>query len=136
MIDKFVSIRNMTKFRICSLNTEVILFILDNMAIYLLSNHCMPFLQIEVPQEIKFGDQIYALPPATKNYVPNPNIISGGATPSIMVELGKALLKSAEDGDTNEVKNLIGRGAPMTADWLGMLKRVSKKCTDKCLSSS
>ena len=42
-----------------------------------------------------------------------------------MVELGKALLKSAEDGDTNEVKNLIGRGAPMTADWLGMLKRVS-----------
>ena len=36
-----------------------------------------------------------------------------------MVELGKALLKSAEDGDTNEVKNLIGRGAPMTADWLG-----------------
>ena len=53
-----------------------------------------------------------------------------------MVELGKALLKSAEDGDTNEVKNLIGRGAPMTADWLGMLKRVSKKCTDKCLSSS
>lgn len=76
-------------------------------------------LSIEVPQEIKFGDQIYALPPATKNYVPNPNIISGGATPSIMVELGKALLKSAEDGDTNEVKNLIGRGAPMTADWLG-----------------
>ena len=36
-----------------------------------------------------------------------------------MVELGKALLKSAEDGDTSEVKNLIGRGAPMTADWLG-----------------
>ena len=53
-----------------------------------------------------------------------------------MVELGKALLKSAEDGDTNEVKNLIGRGAPMTADWLGMLKRVSSQCTDKYLSSS
>ena len=50
-----------------------------------------------------------------------------------MVELGKALLKSAEDGDTNEVKNLIGRGAPMTADWLGMLKRVSSVQINICL---
>jgi hypothetical protein len=49
-----------------------------------------------------------------------------------MVELGKALLKSAEDGDTNEVKNLIGRGAPMTADWLGMLKRVSSVQINIC----
>jgi len=78
-------------------------------------------LSIEVPQDIKFSDgSIYTLPPATKNYVPNPTqIIGGPQTPSIMVELGKALLKSAEDGDTSEVKNLIGRGAPMTADWLG-----------------
>ena len=50
-----------------------------------------------------------------------------------MVELGKALLKSAEDGDTNEVKNLISRGAPMTADWLGM--KANNKCTEKCINS-
>jgi len=76
----------------------------------------MPGGHYELPKN--FSQQTYSLPPATKSYVPNPNIVSGGALPGVMVELGKALLKSAEDGDTHEVKNLIGRGAPMTADWL------------------
>lgn len=75
-----------------------------------------------MPQEISIGDTIYKLPPATSTLIPNPNVISGGQTagnPSIMVELGKRLLESAEKGDIHHVKELIGRGAPMTADWLG-----------------
>ena len=72
----------------------------------------------ETPQGMNFGNQMYSMPPAQKSYVPNPNIVSNGNMPGIMVELGKALLKSAEEGDISEVKNLIGRGAAMTADWL------------------
>ncbi len=36
-----------------------------------------------------------------------------------LVQLGKQLLASARDGDTEEVRQLIGRGAPFTTDWLG-----------------
>ena len=78
-------------------------------------------LQIEVPQEISIGNKTYVLPPATSTLVPNPNIISNtpGANPSYLVELGKHLLSSAENGDVENVKELLGKGAPMTADWLG-----------------
>jgi GA-binding protein transcription factor beta len=34
------------------------------------------------------------------------------------VELGKRLLVYSRDGDTEEVKNLISRGAPFTTDWV------------------
>ncbi|KAJ8965623.1 hypothetical protein NQ314_004015 [Rhamnusium bicolor] len=34
-------------------------------------------------------------------------------------ELGKQLLKAAADGDVDEIKNLLTKGAPFTADWLG-----------------
>nr|XP_023012760.1 GA-binding protein subunit beta-1-like [Leptinotarsa decemlineata]XP_023012761.1 GA-binding protein subunit beta-1-like [Leptinotarsa decemlineata] len=34
-------------------------------------------------------------------------------------ELGKQLLKAALDGDVDQVKNLLTKGAPFTADWLG-----------------
>lgn len=36
-----------------------------------------------------------------------------------LVELGKQLLASARDGDTEDVKTLISKGAPFTTDWLG-----------------
>ena len=78
-------------------------------------------LQIEVPQEISIGNKTYVLPPATSTLVPNPNIISNtpGTNPSYLVELGKHLLQSAESGDVESVKELLSKGAPMTADWLG-----------------
>jgi len=46
---------------------------------------------------------------------------SGGPqqTHTSIVELGKRLLASARDGDADEVRHLIGRGAPFTTDWLG-----------------
>lgn len=34
------------------------------------------------------------------------------------VELGKRLLVYSRDGDTEEVRNLISRGAPFTTDWV------------------
>ncbi|KYN13725.1 PREDICTED: inversin [Trachymyrmex cornetzi] len=38
---------------------------------------------------------------------------------STMVELGKQLLHSAKNGDTEAVRELMCRGAPFTTDWLG-----------------
>lgn len=38
---------------------------------------------------------------------------------STMVELGKQLLHSAKNGDTDAVRELMCRGAPFTTDWLG-----------------
>ena len=35
------------------------------------------------------------------------------------MELGKKLLSAAKDGDTEEVRLLMSRGAPFTTDWLG-----------------
>jgi ankyrin repeat protein len=35
------------------------------------------------------------------------------------VELGKRLLASARDGDAEEVRHLMSKGAPFTTDWLG-----------------
>ncbi|XP_049821532.1 GA-binding protein subunit beta-1 [Aethina tumida] len=44
----------------------------------------------------------------------------GTITPGVSVnELGKQLLKAAADGDAHEIKNLLMKGAPFTADWLG-----------------
>jgi len=37
----------------------------------------------------------------------------------VLVELGKRLLETAKTGDVGHVKELLGKGAPMTADWLG-----------------
>ncbi|GLV44130.1 Ada2a-containing complex component 3 [Carabus blaptoides fortunei] len=36
-----------------------------------------------------------------------------------IVELGKRLLKAARDGETEQVRELMGKGAPFTSDWLG-----------------
>lgn len=36
-------------------------------------------------------------------------------------ELGKQLLKAAGDGNLDEIKTLMARGAPFTADWVGYL---------------
>jgi GA-binding protein transcription factor beta len=48
----------------------------------------------------------------------NPENVSNVNNVSL-VELGKRLLASARDGDTEEVKALISKGAPFTTDWLG-----------------
>jgi len=37
---------------------------------------------------------------------------------STMVELGKQLLHSAKNGDTEAVRELMCRGAPFTTDWV------------------
>ena len=55
------------------------------------------------------------LPPAQSTLIHNPN----AGNPNVLVELGKRLLDSAERGDVDQVSELIGRAAPMTADWLG-----------------
>lgn len=39
--------------------------------------------------------------------------------PTISInELGKQLLKAAADGDVDEIKALLTKGAPFTADWV------------------
>uniref|UniRef100_A0A182R5K2 Uncharacterized protein n=1 Tax=Anopheles funestus TaxID=62324 RepID=A0A182R5K2_ANOFN len=38
---------------------------------------------------------------------------------SVITDLGKALLQAARTGNTPNVLDLMGRGAPFTADWLG-----------------
>lgn len=38
-----------------------------------------------------------------------------------MVELGKQLLHSAKNGDTEAVHELMCRGAPFTTDWVCVL---------------
>jgi hypothetical protein len=40
---------------------------------------------------------------------------------STMVELGKQLLHSAKNGDTDAVRELMCRGAPFTTDWVCIL---------------
>ncbi|XP_016839081.1 GA-binding protein subunit beta-2 [Nasonia vitripennis] len=42
-----------------------------------------------------------------------------GADALSIVELGKQLLHSAKNGDTDMVRDLMCRGAPFTTDWLG-----------------
>jgi hypothetical protein len=40
-------------------------------------------------------------------------------TPTLsLVELGKKLLLSAKDGDTDQVRLLMSKGAPFTTDWV------------------
>lgn len=40
-------------------------------------------------------------------------------TPTVsIVELGKKLLSSAKNGDTEDVRDLMSRGAPFTTDWV------------------
>lgn len=52
---------------------------------------------------------------------PNTPSSRGGGPRTCMsaVELGKRLLLHSRDGDTDEIKSLISRGAPFTTDWLG-----------------
>jgi len=71
---------------------------------------------IEIPAEAARGDKTFVLPPATSHLIQNPNV---GTNPNLLVELGKRLLETAKTGDVVHVKELLGRGAPMTADWLG-----------------
>ena len=80
--------------------------------------HEIKSFQIEIPAEAtRGGDKTFVLPPATSHLIQNPNV--GGANPNLLVELGKRLLETAKTGDVQHVKELLGRGAPMTADWLG-----------------
>lgn len=44
----------------------------------------------------------------------------GGNHQFSLVELGKRLLLSAKDGDVDDVRLLISKGAPFTTDWLGI----------------
>jgi GA-binding protein transcription factor beta len=46
-------------------------------------------------------------------------MVSASQSHTSLVELGKRLLASARDGDAEEVRQLIERGAPFTTDWLG-----------------
>ncbi|XP_053684830.1 serine/threonine-protein phosphatase 6 regulatory ankyrin repeat subunit A [Sabethes cyaneus] len=44
----------------------------------------------------------------------------GGQKPqTVITDLGKALLQAAKTGNTEKVHELMSRGAPFTADWLG-----------------
>lgn len=43
------------------------------------------------------------------------------ARPNNLVELGKKLLESSQNGDTDEVRLLMSRGAPFTTDWVNGL---------------
>ena len=45
-----------------------------------------------------------------------------GADALSIVELGKQLLHSAKNGDTEMVRDLMCRGAPFTTDWVYKLK--------------
>uniref|UniRef100_A0A182PET0 Uncharacterized protein n=1 Tax=Anopheles epiroticus TaxID=199890 RepID=A0A182PET0_9DIPT len=47
------------------------------------------------------------------------NSIGGGKYQSVITDLGKALLQAARTGNTPKVLELMSRGAPFTADWLG-----------------
>ncbi len=38
-----------------------------------------------------------------------------------LVDLGKRLLDASKNGDVDEVRNLIGGGAPFTTDWVRFL---------------
>ncbi|ETN67996.1 ga binding protein beta chain (transcription factor e4tf1-47) [Anopheles darlingi] len=44
---------------------------------------------------------------------------ASGKFQSIVTDLGKALLQAAKLGNTDKVHELMSRGAPFTADWLG-----------------
>uniref|UniRef100_A0A182T6S2 ANK_REP_REGION domain-containing protein n=1 Tax=Anopheles maculatus TaxID=74869 RepID=A0A182T6S2_9DIPT len=45
--------------------------------------------------------------------------IGSGKYQSVITDLGKALLQAARTGNTPKVLDLMGRGAPFTADWVG-----------------
>ncbi|XP_050097455.1 ankyrin repeat domain-containing protein 50 [Anopheles aquasalis] len=45
--------------------------------------------------------------------------LASGKLQSIVTDLGKALLQAAKLGNTDKVHELMSRGAPFTADWLG-----------------
>ncbi|XP_053674388.1 serine/threonine-protein phosphatase 6 regulatory ankyrin repeat subunit C [Anopheles nili] len=47
------------------------------------------------------------------------NSIGGGKYQTVITDLGKALLQAARIGNTEKVHELMSRGAPFTADWLG-----------------
>ncbi len=42
-----------------------------------------------------------------------------GAPSTSVVELGKQLLLASRDGNADEIRTLVGKGAPFTTDWLG-----------------
>jgi ankyrin repeat protein len=76
--------------------------------------------QIEISPESSRGGESYvinSIPAGTSHLVPNPNV--GGNNPNLLVELGKRLLDTAREGNVGLVQELLARGAPMTADWLG-----------------
>ncbi len=91
------------------------------------------FFQIEIPPEASRGQTssfVYGvpqgnaftlpLPPAlTTRTIANPMAAGLGANQNLLVELGKQLLEAARIGDENQIQDLLQRGAPMTADWLG-----------------
>lgn len=42
-------------------------------------------------------------------------------------ELGKKLLQAAQDGEVEEIRRLLAKGAPFTADWVIILTTLNKK---------
>lgn len=38
---------------------------------------------------------------------------------TVITDLGKSLLQAAKTGNTEKVHELMSRGAPFTADWVG-----------------
>lgn len=42
-------------------------------------------------------------------------------------ELGKKLLQAAQDGEVEEIRRLLAKGAPFTADWVIILITLTKK---------
>lgn len=47
------------------------------------------------------------------------NVLNQPKTPTLSImDLGKQLLESAREGQTNKVHDLMCRGAPFTTDWV------------------
>lgn len=47
------------------------------------------------------------------------NVLNQPKTPTLSImDLGKQLLESAREGQTNKVHDLMFRGAPFTTDWV------------------
>ncbi|PSN36116.1 hypothetical protein C0J52_17201 [Blattella germanica] len=82
---------------------------------------------IMATEEVESLDPTLLIPTYNNKYVTVRNVeVSGNVTtvrncgPGLsLVELGKKLLLSAKDGDTEQVRLLMSKGAPFTTDWLG-----------------
>lgn len=62
-------------------------------------------------------EDMIALDPTT--LTPLGTLVETERTQLTLAELGKTLLIKAQEGDTEQVRELMARGAPFTTDWLG-----------------